>query len=327
MSWGGKDFANLKDNLTRRNLASPGTYIFSMQKGLWLTFWGIAIVGVASGQMKRQFTVENSLSCQRVNLHLRANSGDCFIKAGHNSEILNVFSNQDQSAYSHQYSKEIVDNACQVYLNFENTSSQSLGQTISTRMFGEEKPISSKVWKMYLSDTKPYNLELEYGMGNAHVDLSGLAIKKLKINTGSADVNIGYSSLENKVDMDTLSVKVDLGSLHVQNLNLSRARYTSADVGFGNMTLDFSSNAPLVSNHVVGSVGAGNLTIILPTVQTPIKVTINDSWLCSVKLPESMKKIRANTFANAAYHENANNALIFNLDVSMGNIIFKDGGN
>ena len=298
-----------------------------MQKGFWLTVWGIAIVGLASGQMKRQFMVENSQACKRVDLHLKANSGDCFIKAGHNSEILNVFSNQDQSAYSHQYTKEVIDDACNVYLNFENTTSQSIGQTISTRVFGEEKAVNNKVWKMYLSDIKPYNLKLEYGVGNAHVDLSGLAIKKLKINTGSADVNIGYSSLENKVDMDTLSVKVDLGSLHVQNLNLSRARYTLADVGFGNMTLDFSSNAPLVSNRVVGSVGAGNLTIILPSVQTPVLVTINDSWLCSVKLPGSMKKIRTNTFANAAYSENAKNALIFNLDVSMGNIIFKDPGN
>jgi hypothetical protein len=294
-----------------------------MQKSLWLTVCGIAIAGVAWGQMKRQFTVENSQACQSVNLHLRANSGDCYIKAAHNSEILNIFSNQDQSSYSHQFTKEIVNNNCRVFLNFENTGSPSISQTISTRMFGEERP-GSKVWKMYLSDSKPYTLQLEYGIGNANVDLSGLAIKKLMINTGSADVNIGYSSLENKVDMDTLSVKVDLGSLYVKNINLSRARYTAADVGFGNMTLDFSANAPLVSNRIVGSIGAGNLTIILPSAETPVLVTINDSWLCSVKIPEVLKKVRPNTFANDAYSENATNALVFNLDVSMGNIIFRE---
>jgi hypothetical protein len=294
-----------------------------MQKSVLLTVCGIAIAGMTSGQMKRQFTVENSAACESVNLHLKANSGDCFIKAGHNSEILNVFSNQDQSSYSHQYSKEIVRKACQVYLNFENVQSQSIGRTISTRVFGDEA-VDNNIWKMYLSDTKPYNLELEYGVGSAHVDLSGLAIKKLKINTGSADVNIGYSSLENKTDMDTLSVKVDLGSLQMKNLNLSRTRYTSADVGFGNMTLDFSASPPLVGNYIEGSVGAGNLTIILPSAATPILVTIKDSWLCSVKIPDGMKKIRANTFANAAYKENTTNALVFDLDVSMGNIIFRE---
>jgi len=192
-------------------------------------------------------------------------------------------------------------------------------------MFGEERA-DNRIWKMYLTDSKPYDLVLEYGVGNAHVDLSGLAIRKLKINTGSADVNIGYSSLENKVNMDTLSVKVDLGSLNVQNINMSRARYTAADVGFGNMTLDFSASPPLVTNHIVGSVGAGNLTIILPSTQTPVLVRINDSWLCSVKIPEGLKKIRPDTFANAAYSENAQNALIFNLDVSMGSIVFRQPG-
>ncbi|MGC1241550.1 MAG: hypothetical protein WA874_08170 [Chryseosolibacter sp.] len=297
-----------------------------MQKCFWLTIYGIAIAGMAFGQMKRQFSVENSQHCENVNLYLKANTGDCFIKAGHNSEILNVFSNQDQSSYSHQFRKEIINNTCQLYLNFENNNAAGIGHTISTRMFGDDQPVDNKIWKMYLSDSKPYNLELDYGIGNAYVDLSGLAIKKLKINTGSADVNIGYSSLENQVEMDTLSVKVDLGSLHVDDLNLSRTRYTSADVGFGNMTLDFSRNPPLVTNHIEGSVGAGNLIIILPSAQTPVLVKVNDSWLCSVKIPEGMKKIRANTFANAAYHENAKNALLFNLDVSMGNIIFKQAG-
>lgn len=294
-----------------------------MQKRFGLTILGIAIIGMAWGQMKRQFTVENSQSCEKIHLHLRANAGDCFIKAGHDTEILNVFSNQDQSSYSHQYRKEVIDKTCQVFLHFEDTESEGIGQTISTRMFGENRPVNHKVWKMYLSDIKPYVLELDYGMGNAHVDLSGLAIKKLKINTGSADVNLNYSSLENMVDMDTLSVKVDLGSLNVTNLNLSRAKYMKADVGFGNMMLDFS-NTPLVSNVIEGSVGAGNLMIILPSAQTPLLVKINDSWLCSVKIPESMKKISANTFVNAAYSKNAKNSLVFNLDVSMGSIIFRE---
>ena len=79
-------------------------------------------------------------------------------------------------------------------------------------------------------------------------------------------------------------MKVDLGSVNVKNLNLSSTRFVMADVGFGNMTLDFS-NKPLVSNKIKGSVGAGNLTIILPKNDTPVLVKIQDSWLCSVKVP------------------------------------------
>src|SRR5688572_8836354 len=263
-----------------------------MYRKFWLTGLGIALVGVALGQIKKQFTVENAKDCEFVRLCLKSNSGNCFIKPSQNPEILNVFSNQTETSYSHNFRKEIKGKTCEVYLNLEEDHSQGLSQTISSHFFGAAEKTASegKVWKMYLTDLKPYFLELNYGVGNATVDLSGLAVKKLKINTASADVNVGYySSLENQINMDTFFVKVDLGSVNVKNISLSRTRCVIADVGFGNMTLDFSEK-PLVSNTVKGSVGAGNLVIILPKNDSPVMVKIYDSWLCSVKMPASLKK-------------------------------------
>lgn len=297
-----------------------------MQRKFWLTIYGIALAGVALGQVKKQFTVEDAPGCENIRLCLKANSGNCFIKPSQNPEILNVFSNQPENAYSHNFRKEIKGKTCEVQLNLEEEHAEGIGQSISTRFFGAsvEKPAVDKFWKMYLTDHKPYLLELHYGMGAANVDLSGLAVRKLKINTGSADVNVGYySALENQTDMDTFFVKVDVGSVNVKNINLSRTRVVVADVGFGNMMLDFGSK-PLVGSRVKGSVGAGNLVIILPTDGTPILVKIHDSWLCSVKMPAGLKKINDTTFANATYTRDAKNALTFDLDVSMGNIIFKD---
>lgn len=296
-----------------------------MHRKIWLTYWGVAIAGLAFGQLKKQFTVENVSTCENIRLCLKANSGNCFIKPSQSSEILNVFSNQTENNYAHNFRKEVKGKTCDVVLNLEEAQSEGISQTISTRFFGaSEKPVSDKLWKMYLTDTKPYFLELNYGIGNANIDLSGLAIKTLKVSTGSADVNVGYySSLGNQIDMDTFYVKVDLGSINVKNLNMSRTRFMMADVGFGNMTLDFRSK-PLVSNKIKGSVGAGNLTILLPSTDTPVLVKIKDSWLCSVKLPGQFKKISENIFANAAYTKDAKNSLTFDLDVSMGNIIFKE---
>lgn len=282
------------------------------------------MAGLSIGQIKKQFTVEDAPACQDIKLHLKANSGNCFIKPSQNTEILNVFSNQTETDYSHTFRKEVKGKTCEVILDLEEIRSEGLSQSISTSFFGSsQKETSEKIWKMYLTDDKPYLLELQYGLGNANIDLSGLAIKKLKINTGSANVNVGYnSSMENQIDMDTFFVKVDLGSVNVKNINLSRTRVVMADVGFGNMMLDFS-NKPLVSNRIKGSVGAGNLVIVLPSNETPVIVKIHDSWLCSVTMPAGLKKIGENTFANATYTKDAKNALAFDLDVSMGSIVFK----
>ena len=295
-----------------------------MRRILGLIGVGLAIVGVSFGQIKKQFSVDDSQTCEKIKLKLRANSGTCFLKPSHNPEILSVFSNQDSDDFSHQFKKQVNGKTCEVMLSLEEVQTEGFSQTISNKVFGAEKPAQEKFWKMYLTDAKPYFLELTYGVGNANIDLSGLAVRTLKINTGSADVNIGYhSGLENLVEMDTFIVKVDLGSVNAKNLSLAKTKYLVADVGFGNVLLDLSTT-PLVGNHIIGSVGAGNLIITLPSEETPVIVKIKDSWLCSVKMTKSLKKIGDFTFANAAYTKDAKNALTFDLDVSMGSIIFKE---
>jgi hypothetical protein len=295
-----------------------------MQRFLGLTGLGLLVVSLATGQIKRQFSVDDSPQCEVIKLKLKANSGTCFIKPSHNPEILTVFSNLDVENYGHQFKKEIVGSVCEVMLALEEVQSGTFSKTISSRVFSSESTGPEKFWKMYLNDTKPYILEMNYGIGKANIDLSGLSVKNLKINTGSADVNVGYSTgLENLVEMDTFFVKVDVGSLQAKNLGLAKTKVVIAEVGFGNVMLDLSAS-PTASNAIKGSVGAGNLVIMLPSEETPILVKIKESWLCSVRLPSALKKISENTFANAAYSKSSKNALTFDLDVSMGNIIFKE---
>ena len=295
-----------------------------MVRSLSLAFAGLVGAGVVIGQVKKQFTVDNQENCQTVDLSLKAKTGNCFIRSSQTSELLNIYSNQDLEEYAHTFSNEVKGAICFVKLALEEEGPRGVSKKISYQVFGGEERSTDKFWKVYLTETKPYSLNLDYGLGNANVDLSGLAIKKLKINTGSADVNVAYASgLENKVEMDTFFVKVDLGSLTVKQLNLSRSKVVMAEVGFGNIFLDFS-NTPDVVPRVKGSVGAGNMIILLPSESIPVMVHISDSWLCSVNLPKSLKKISENTFGNEAYSRNPKNALLFDLDVSMGKIIFKE---
>ena len=194
------------------------------------------------GQVKKQFSVERKQECQKVVLSLKAKTGNCFIRPSQNEDILNVYSNQDIEEYDHTFSNEIIGNVCAVKLSMEPENMNGVSQRISFKVFGanERAYESDKYWKVYLAENTPYVLDLDYGLGNANIDLSGLSIEKLKINTASADINIGYNSLvENKITMDTFSVKVDMGSLNARQLNLAKSKVVVAEVGFGNMLLDF----------------------------------------------------------------------------------------
>jgi hypothetical protein len=287
-----------------------------------LAFIGSSVAVGVSGQIKKQFSVEKTEGCTLVELRLHAKTGNCFIRPSQNDDILNIYSNQDPEEYSHSFSNELKGSTCQVNLSLEQDGQRGVSQKISYSIFGSSERPSDKFWKVYLAESASYSLDLDYGLGNANIDLSGLSVQKLKINTGSADVNISYNGQENKIDMDTFSVKVDMGSLHARQLNLARSKVVMADVGFGNMYLDFS-NKPAINNHVIGKVGAGNLIIQLPSDEVPVIVTINDSWLCSINLSKSLKKVAANKYANEAYTKDSKNALIFDLDVSMGKIVFR----
>ena len=209
------------------------------------------------------------------------------------ADLLDVYSNQNREEYSHSFSNEVNGKTCTVKLELDEPSENGVSQNISYKVFGSSESRKDKFWKVYLTDNVPYSLDLDYGLGNANIDLSGLSIEKLKVNTGSADVN------------------------------LSRARVVVAEVGFGNMAMDFS-DTPVVSNHIKGSVGAGNMIIILPGDDTPVMIKINDSWLCGVTPTKGLKKICSNTFANDAWGRDQKNALTFDLEVSMGKIIFKE---
>ena len=299
-----------------------------MWKYVSLGLIGSSLALGVSGQIKKQFSVENLEDCSSIELNLKAKTGNCFIRPSQNSDILNVYSNQDAEEYNHSFSNELKDQTWRVRLALEQEGQKGVGTKISYQVFGADTQPNDKFWKIYLTESKPYSLNLDYGLGNANIDLSGLSIKRLKINTGSADVNVSYNSgMENKVDMDTFFVKVDLGSLNVKQLNLSRAHVMIADVGFGNVMLDFSDK-PLVSNRVKGSVGAGNMVILLPSDDVPVLVKISDSWLCSVNLCKSLKRIGTDTYANAAFsNKNSKDAITFDLDVSLGKIIFKEKAN
>jgi len=275
-------------------------------------------------QLKNQFTVANQANYEKVVLSMTAKTGNCFIRSGHKPDILNIYSNLQPEDYRHTFSTEVTDGLCQIRLVLEQEDQSGIGKKFSDKVWGGQEKNVEKFWRVFLTNSKPFSLNFENGLGDTNIDLAGLSVSKLKVNTGSANVNIFYGvPMQNKVDMDTFFVKVDIGSLRARNISMSKSKTIIADIGFGNAFLDFS-DASDISRNVIGSVGAGDLVILLPYNEVPIFVKVSDSFLCNVNLSKSLKKVGENTFATASYTADAKNALTFDLDVSWGKIVFKE---
>lgn len=284
----------------------------------------VSLTGLGSyGQIQKHFTVENDGSFDKVDLTLSGGSGTCYIRPTPNINPVNVYGRAESDAPSPRCESILDQRTQKVSVNFiDGEVNESSIKKMPFKVFSTDKKELNQ-WHIYLSKKKPVNLNLNYGMGNAYVDLSGLSIEKLNINTGSANVNIGYVSGQyNQTEMDTFCIKVDLGELEARQVTLSNARTIIADVGFGSLYLDFTEKSK-VSSQVNATVGAGNLVVNADESINPMIIYIKNSPLCRIKIPEGFIKIRENVFVNSQYDQDAENLITFNIDVTMGNIIFK----
>ena len=274
-------------------------------------------------QIKKHYTVENSNSFDKVDLTLSGGSGTCYIRPTPNINPVNIYGKSESNSLSPSC-ESVLDNRTQrVNVNFIDGMNESSTRGVAFNVFSNDEESNENQWHVYLSKKKPIKLNLNYGMGNAYVDLSGLAVENLNIATGSANVNVGYISGQyNQQEMDTFCIKVDLGELEARQIALSNAKTIIADVGFGSLYLDFT-NKSLVKSNVNATVGAGNLIVNANESMNPMIIYIQNSPLCRIKIPQSFTEIRKNVFINSQYDQDAENLITFNIDVTMGNIIFK----
>ncbi len=277
------------------------------------------------GQIKKYYTVENSDSFDRVDLTLSGGSGTCYIRPTPNNNPVNIYGKSESKVLSPDC-KSILKNRIQlVNVNFVEveTNESSTKKNVAFNLFNSNNGGSDNQWHVYLSKKKPIKLNLNYGMGNAYVDLSGMSVENLHIATGSANVNVGFISGQyNQQEMDTFCIKVDLGELEARQVALSKAKVIIADVGFGSLYLDFT-NKSLVKSTVIATVGAGNLIVNANESMNPMIIYIRNSPLCRIQIPQTFSKIRENVYVSSQYDQDAENLITFNIDVTMGNIIFK----
>ena len=291
-----------------------------MWRNGFLFLLAILIGRSINAQQLTSFTVSDNTTFDRVQFSLNASQGTCFIKPGHPSSLMDIKSSSE-NLHLPKINEQLIGRTKQVNLVLESTNTSSFGSSL-TKMFGSSEE-DDYTWKVYLSDLKPLNIDLNYAIGDSYIDLSNLPIERLRMRSGSANIKVNYSvGMANKLQMDTFLIKVDMGTFEAKNLHLSNSSHIITDVGFGKVHMDFEG-ADQFKADVKALVGAGKLEVLLPGRNVPVKININDSPLCQIKIPKEFKMASSNVFVSPGYDENIKNRINFNVDVAVGNIVFK----
>ena len=287
--------------------------VFTGALGLLFTF--------SYGQLKKFYTLKETAKFDTVNFSLEATSGNCYIKSSKEEGPLTIYGNPDLNKINPSFKSKIQNGKCDVALDLQEYRSTNFADGLLMAMV-REKTEENNYWKILFDQQKVYRLNLSYGFGNADVDLSGTSIQNFKVRSGSADIIVDYNDRKpNKIAMDTFWVKADMGSVVARHLELARAKYVMANIGFGKALLDFSESTG-DKCLVEASVGAGNLDVYLPNEDVPMIIYLSDSPLCGRRMVDGFEEVERNVFVNMNYSADAENLMTFRIDVSLGNVAF-----
>ncbi|MCG8476100.1 MAG: hypothetical protein MI784_11585 [Cytophagales bacterium] len=258
----------------------------------------------------------------RFNLH--ATIANCCVQAGYDPNELSIHSKDSTLINELDIGKTSEDGSQNITLTFKDKKKRTIANSLTEHFFNSASISRQCHVDILLPQALPLDLDFDYAIGSAHVDLFKLPVRKLNIKTGGASVALDYSQKEpNPIVMDTLFTTVDMGEISLYDLGLMNLKHLKAEVLFGSLYIDLSGDM-MQQTSVKANVGAGKLIIQLPdNKELPIKIMFNDSPLCSADFDRSFKKIGDNVFANAAYHKKPEKALNFDIKVKMGSVVFK----
>ena len=280
-------------------------------------FFCVLILSAQGQQLKEYYTLEDHCSVETVALIVDAPKGEWQIHAQPNQQnAISILGNATLEDLTPVFTTKQHELTKTITFSFQELASQHISDLFDLHSHKNK-------WEVKLSQTKKYLLDLSYGIGNSKIDLSNAAIKNFNINTGSANVEIDFSDpVGNYCYIDSFVVNVGMGSVKAYHISRSKAPKIVAKVGFGNALLDFREEETL-GCEIFASIDAGNLEVLLSSQESPTMIKLKHSPLCGISLPKEFEEVEEDVYINSLYHPHAINLKVFNIDVAMGNVIFK----
>ncbi len=287
-----------------------------------LIFLIIGAIGQLNAQISKEFQVEEKTGYHLVHLDFNVYKGVSDIKRRQGDQPIHILSHLSKVNILPAFSHEIKDHVLSAYLSHRNVESENLGKSLSYKLFASDSEDFDHKWAVSLSSNYLYNLNFNFGIGKAYLDLSYLPVSTCKIKTASADVILDYSKkIANSVTMDTMLVSINMGSLDGSNINFSNAKEMFFEINYGSLNLTFSEPMPEGSN-IQATVGAGKVNLDLPENQ-PYRIKIKSTPMCRTYIANHIKDIGDKTYVSKNYKEGAENLMTFTIDVSVGSVTIK----
>ena len=292
-----------------------------MLRNLCLLFlMTIGWVAVSEAQLVKEFKATERNGFDMVALEFTSYKSSTQLKRTKSSDPVYIHGHLDQTNILPSFSQKTSNNVLQTSLVHKNVESENLGKTITSKLFSGSSDDFDHSWNVALSTNYLYHLDFNLGMGKSDFDLANLTISQMKVRSASADVLIHYgSNSPNQVQMDTLLVTLNMGTVMIENANFTNAKLMIYEVNYGKIDLNFSDGMHNAS-QVIAAVGAGSIHLRLPSDSFPIKIKVKSTAMCKTTLPKYLKTLEKGIYVTKGYDASDPRLMELILDVGVGSL-------
>jgi len=189
------------------------------------------------------------------------------------SDTLDVRAGSDESLLSGQFRFNVAEWAPKI----EQSSEAGTLRVTVDQGLGSQIPLGknddyANAWDVQLARSTPLDLDVDMGAGTANLDLTGLALEKLSVTSGSTDLRLAFSA-PNPRPLGTLKLTAGTGTVTATGLGNANFDTLSLLGGTGKIDLDFSG---AFQRSAVADVkaGAGTITVRVPA-DLGVRVTLS----------------------------------------------------
>ncbi len=281
---------------------------------------GCVSVGFSKAQLVREFRAPEKTGFEMVHLEFSTYKSSTQLKRIKSAEPVYIHGHLAKTNILPVFSHQIRNNILETSLSHKNVESENLGKSITSKLFSDSEGDFDHSWDLGLTSNFLYHLDFNLGMGEADFDLAQLPVSQMKVKSASSDVLIHYSTADpNQVQMDTLLVTLNMGSVGIQNANFTNAKMMIFEVNYGSIDLNFSEGMSS-SCQVIAAVGAGTLNLHLPPDSFPIKIKMKTTAMCRTALPKYLRSIDKETYVTRGYKASDPRLLELTIDVGVGSL-------
>lgn len=170
----------------------------------------------------------------------------------------------------------------------------------------------------YLSDPNlPTDLSLNLGSGPTQLDLSGLSLRNLTINSALSDLTISYSS-PNQIQMKRMDIHAATADITLDHIEYARAKMINIRNDVGNIRIYLGDDYNHATNLMIMS-GAGECSLLIHK-NHPVKLIIKSGIFSRVSFQGEFAKVTQGIYTNQAYDRHPDRGTTIICETDLGSI-------